>query len=304
MYRQLKFILFLFSFFVFPGFFYASELFRFENSRKHNLSICAIFKNEAKYLKEWIEYHQLVGVDHFYLYNNNSTDRFASVLKPYIKKKIVTLINWPDCLSEEDQNSFIWALSTQVSAYENAVRYRAVNETKWMVFVDVDEYLIPTEANSLPEILGKYNEYPAVTLSRVFFDASNIDVVPKRKLLIETVEMIGSPPQNLSRSVEKTIFKPNLCQEVTWPPYKFIFKDDQKPVVLTQHDIRINRYVDRYLGYRGKQRTKFPMDHRVLVEKEKNELLEQGFEIEDQERLIYRFVPELKKRMGFDFIFD
>ena len=39
------------------------------STKKHQLSICAIFKNEAKFLKEWIEYHRLVGVDHFYLYD-------------------------------------------------------------------------------------------------------------------------------------------------------------------------------------------------------------------------------------------
>ena len=40
------------------------------SEKKYKLSICAIFKNEANYLKEWIEYHRMVGVEHFYLYNS------------------------------------------------------------------------------------------------------------------------------------------------------------------------------------------------------------------------------------------
>jgi len=48
----------------------------------HFLSICTIFKNEARYLREWIEFHRLVGVDHFYLYENRSEDDFAPVLAP------------------------------------------------------------------------------------------------------------------------------------------------------------------------------------------------------------------------------
>jgi hypothetical protein len=44
---------------------------------KHYLSICAIFKDEAPYLQEWIEFHRLLGVEKFYLYNNNSRDNFA-----------------------------------------------------------------------------------------------------------------------------------------------------------------------------------------------------------------------------------
>lgn len=42
---------------------------------KHDyLSIGAIFKDEAPYLAEWIEFHRLVGVEHFFLYDNLSTD--------------------------------------------------------------------------------------------------------------------------------------------------------------------------------------------------------------------------------------
>ncbi|GMO23401.1 MAG: hypothetical protein Ta2B_02600 [Termitinemataceae bacterium] len=41
---------------------------------ERELSIVAIVKNEASYIKEWIEYHRLVGVDRFYIYDDNSTD--------------------------------------------------------------------------------------------------------------------------------------------------------------------------------------------------------------------------------------
>ena len=62
---------------------------------KYKLSFCLIFKNEGPFLKEWLDYHIVVGVDHFYLYNNNSDDNFREVLEPYIKDGIVTLIEWP-----------------------------------------------------------------------------------------------------------------------------------------------------------------------------------------------------------------
>ena len=39
--------------------------------RKYHIGICSIFKNEAPFLKEFIVYHKMIGVDHFYLYNNN-----------------------------------------------------------------------------------------------------------------------------------------------------------------------------------------------------------------------------------------
>ena len=38
---------------------------------KYTICICGIFRNEGKYLDEWIKFHLLIGVEHFYLYNNN-----------------------------------------------------------------------------------------------------------------------------------------------------------------------------------------------------------------------------------------
>ena len=50
---------------------------------RYPLAICAIFKNEAPWLKEWIIYHhKVLGVKHFYLYNNDSTDNFIEILSP------------------------------------------------------------------------------------------------------------------------------------------------------------------------------------------------------------------------------
>ena len=97
-----------------------------QEAKKYNFSICAIFKNEAPYLKEWIEYHLIFGVDHFYLYNVGSHDSFQSILKPYINKGLVTYIDWPEALIYPgDDQAERWALSTQIPAYENAVNFIA-----------------------------------------------------------------------------------------------------------------------------------------------------------------------------------
>ena len=49
-------------------------------NKKYRISICGIFKNEAPFLKEWIEFHEMIGIEHFYLYNNNSDDNFEEIL--------------------------------------------------------------------------------------------------------------------------------------------------------------------------------------------------------------------------------
>src|SRR5690348_6409443 len=59
---------------------------------RYYLSACAIFRNEAPYLAEWLVFHLGVGVEHFYLYENNSTDDFESVLAPFFERGEVTLV--------------------------------------------------------------------------------------------------------------------------------------------------------------------------------------------------------------------
>ena len=264
-------------------------------TKKYNLSVAAVFRNEAKYLKEWIEFHRLVGVDHFYLYNTGSTDRYMDALKGYIKDGIVTLIQWPDFSKEKEEH---WALGCQVPAYENAIKWAAVNETKWLVFLDVDEFLFPIDGKDLTEVIEKYKQYPGVILSHAFFDASRAHTLPKRNLVIEATEMRAPPPPNPVRTFEKMIFKPELCTYFTWPPYRFVFKDDQAPVKLSKWEGRINRYIDRNtpgLFDLRKLKTPLRIDYRS-AEQEVNELLEVGYEVEDH--TIDRFVPILRKKMG------
>ena len=52
-------------------------------------------KNEGGSLAEWLEYHLRVGIEHFYLYDNNSNDGTRRVLQPYIDRGLVTLVVWP-----------------------------------------------------------------------------------------------------------------------------------------------------------------------------------------------------------------
>lgn len=114
------------------------------SEKRYNVSICAIFKNEAKYLKEWIEYHRIVGIDHFYLYNNNSEDYYFEVLNPYINSGIVTLVDWP-------QNH------KQMECYMDCIKKRK-DESKWIGFIDIDEFVVPKSTHNVYDFLAKYEK--------------------------------------------------------------------------------------------------------------------------------------------------
>ena len=97
---------------------------------KHEIAIVAIAKNEGPYIKEWIEYHRLVGIEKFYFYDNESEDNTVHVLQPYIESGIVTYV-------------LIKGKGKQLDAYNDAIiKYK--KECRYMAFIDLDEYLKPT----------------------------------------------------------------------------------------------------------------------------------------------------------------
>lgn len=118
--------------------------------KKYNVSVCAIFKNEATYLREWLEFNHLVGVEHFYMYNNNSEDDYETILKPYIEKGWVTLVQWP-----HNQK--------QMESYMDCIE-RFSSETKWLGFIDIDEFIVPKSTDNLYDFLKKFENRGAVNI--------------------------------------------------------------------------------------------------------------------------------------------
>ena len=103
-------------------------------------------------LKEWIAFHKMVGVDHFYVYDNTlahqeKEDGFRNTLKPITDMfpNDVTWINWPYkvCNNMKPKSWNPGERSSQYAA-EASCRLRYGNSTTWLASIDSDEYLIPT----------------------------------------------------------------------------------------------------------------------------------------------------------------
>lgn len=142
-----------------------------KTNKKYYLSICGIFKDEAHNMREWIEYHQIVGVEHFYLYNNFSTDNYNEVLKSYIEKGIVTLIEWP-------------VTQGQMKAYKNCFDTFG-KDSQWITCIDFDEFICPYKELTISDWLRKYESYPSVAIYWKMFGTSGLMKPDPVKLDIE-----------------------------------------------------------------------------------------------------------------------
>jgi len=162
-------------------------------AENYNLSIASIFKDEAPFMKEWIDYHILQGVEHFYLYNNDSTDNFKSVLRPYIHARVVTLIDWSD--RKSDLHGFCF--ETQPAAYNDAVS-RCKKTSKWLAVIDLDEFIIPICENSITEVLEKhFPKSSGICINWQCYGTSGIWEFPEGKMLENLImKMRWDSPRN------------------------------------------------------------------------------------------------------------
>ena len=144
---------------------------KLKKNNKYYISICAIFKNEGCYIKEWIEYHKLIGIDHIYLYNNFSDDNYHEILDSYIEEGFVTLTEWPYKYS-------------QMEAYHDCyIKYKC--ETFWLTFIDLDEFICPRYKYNIKDWIKDYEGYPAVTMYWQMFGTCGKMKPDYSKLVIE-----------------------------------------------------------------------------------------------------------------------
>lgn len=189
----------------------------------YDLAICAIFRDEAPYLKEWIEFHKLVGVQHFYLFNHRSEDNYKEVLSPYIKKGVLSLYDTKKYQnSETEQAEDFNTLQCQV--YLDAAKALA-GKVKWVIFLDIDEFIYPVNENSLREMLKEYDDCVGVAANWQMFGTSFVKNIPKDKLLIET----------LTRCAVKD-YPPNMhVKSIVKPKYVVAFHDPHAPKYVKHH---------------------------------------------------------------------
>ncbi|RQZ13144.1 glycosyltransferase family 2 protein [Burkholderia sp. Bp9017] len=118
-----------------------------------NLGLAAIVKDEINDLLEWIAYHRVIGVDHFFIADNDSTDGTRELLASLSTAGIVTLIDVHTLPGQRPQ----------LPAYSELLGMARKN-CDVLAFIDADEFLMPTDdATTIKPLLEKIFSDPHVS---------------------------------------------------------------------------------------------------------------------------------------------
>jgi hypothetical protein len=291
--------------------------------QKHYLSICAIFRDEAPYLSEWIAFHQITGVEHFFLYNNSSTDGFEKILRPFIAQDLVTLNDWPIPFHERAQQK----------AYAHCLNHTR-GYVRWLAFIDIDEFLFSPANKNLASILAEYESYPGVVVHWQVYGSSGHRQMTNKPVI---ERFIYRAPKNWIRNRKvKSIVNPSRTTEPL-NMHHFAYTGDDLPVNEIKSRIRIGRkkfykkllklvfhklgplqkYLDPYSGADTSSR-QIPVDrlrinhypvksYEEYLKKSAHKKEKRRYEDVDyfsyhdrnevRDTVIHKYLPELKKRL-------
>lgn len=158
-----------------------------------HLCVCTMVWNGAKFLQEWVIYHSHLGVQRFFLYDNNSDDDIGSVmdsLQPYN----VSRHPWP------------W-LKTQEAGFSHCA-IRAARECAWVAFIDIDEFMFPRNfvppkkyISSEPPLHAMIKQYETYDLGRLGqlrisnfnFGPSGLTTLPKSGQIVNYICRLHAP---------------------------------------------------------------------------------------------------------------
>jgi len=120
------------------------------------LAIVSIQRDRGKWLKEWILFHHLVGVSTFYIYLHKCTDNSKEILALLAQTIDIKIHTVSDDLKQP-----------QLACFNHAYQTYG-NKADWIGFIDGDEFLYPTNSDSLTDVLALY-QYADISALGVYW---------------------------------------------------------------------------------------------------------------------------------------
>lgn len=217
---------------------------------KYQLAVCAIAKDEGPYFKEWIERHRKIGVEKFYIYDNESSDDTEEILRPYVEAGIVEYNYFP-------------GFKKQLEYYDDCLKKHRF-DTRWIAFIDLDEFIVPIKDKSLVDFLQRYENAPAVEINWLIFGSGG-EKNKRPGSMMQRFRYHSQPDHILNRHVKsivnpRKVFSMIGCHEVARISGKAVDSHGE-PITQNFRDrnpqqdiIRINHYAVRsYEEFKEKQ---------------------------------------------------
>ena len=152
---------------------------------KHYLALCCIAKDEEFFIEEWLCYHSLRGVEHFYIYDNMSALPLRSLpaLQAYLAQGRITLVE-------------VEGQGQQMPSYDHCLRHYGP-ECRWIGFIDLDEFIQVQRHADLRAFLSEFEPYAGLVLNWRIFGSNGHLSRPSGLVISNYTESLARPGAEL-----------------------------------------------------------------------------------------------------------
>lgn len=219
------------------------------------LALVLIVRNEARHIGEWADFHRRAGVSHVYCYDGASTDGTIDVMENVLGDRL-SVLPWDQRLRDGITGREI---HNQVLAYAHAIRNFG-GRHRWMACIDADEFLVPTQAQSLPAALSRLENCASISLPWHNFGRGG-HMTPPEGGVVQNYTRRAADPMSGARGVTnfKTIIDPCHVTAVKVHSYevdgqavtcndrgtRFALKDRKSRAFYSTDHIQLNHYYTR-----------------------------------------------------------
>ncbi|KAL5230239.1 hypothetical protein ABZP36_029015 [Zizania latifolia] len=200
---------------------------RHRRQKAHSMCVCTMLRNQARFLREWLIYHSHIGVQRWFIYDNNSDDGIEQVLNTMDPSRYnVTRYFWP------------WMKSQEAGFAHCALRAR--ESCEWVGFIDIDEFLHFPGNQTLQDVLRNYSVKPRIGELRTAchsFGPSGRTKIPKKGVTTGYTCRLAAPERHKS-IIRPDALNPSLINVV----HHFHLKEGMKYVNIGQGMMLINHY--------------------------------------------------------------
>ncbi|MGO0272803.1 glycosyltransferase family 92 protein [Escherichia coli] len=190
--------------------------------------ICAIVKNEEKYILEWIAHNIIIGFDSIVIYDNESEIDVSNIISTLSHDIHIDVIKWPS----------IEGVSPQLSAYNDYIS-RYSNHIEYTAFIDLDEFIFIKNDMKINDFLNSFSEdASAISLNQLCFGSSGHEVYARDLVTrrFNHTSPLSFEENNYFKTIAKTKHIENIidCHWVVLNEGNYINSEGQP--LLREHD--------------------------------------------------------------------
>ena len=130
---------------------------------RYRLAAAMIIRNEAAWIYECLEYHIEMGVQHFFIVDDDSDDDTLAALSQYVDDGLVTLLTMPQLMAMPANRALRRGpdemTTRQKAALAAAMEWGRSLETRteWIIVVDTDERYVVHQSPCIRSFLSSFS---------------------------------------------------------------------------------------------------------------------------------------------------